>query len=1258
MKQSLLFVSFFSLTIVVSAQMSVSVSDFANQTNIFAPAPNAAALGKYGEIPVNDHTGIPNISVPIYSWKSTRSNIQVDVNLGYHAGGNKVEDIASSVGLGWSLNAYASITRNVRGLPDDYLNGYLNTDPLPNFNTPLYTGDYYDCPPALADEYVSMDTGHLSIIAPFNTPQQTEYTEMYMGLTDGEQDMFYYSVGQISGKFVLDKEGTVQKLDYNNYRIIPLYSIDGSGTKTITGFKIISDNGITYNLTEEEASTNYTSAFTTYSPTQFDNQMTPQPGATSTFYVKTIVDSLSKDTVFFDYNIHDIAYQNGFGEAIEYHDNNDPDRLPATTINRIYSQAFSYNTNFTGQLAIREIRCSDHSKINFYYENARLDLKGDSALTRIVISDYLDNKKQYKLRYGYFDADGYILADWTNTPTAVIETYTPTSDHFNKRLKLTAIDWFDSDGSDSIQYYQFEYNSIELPARNSKAIDFWGYFVGPDRSSYTLIPQLQTVDNIPSTEGLQSGYSYSWLNFYLEGADRRPDSNYAKAAMLTKITYPTKGYTQFEYASNTVPGPIYFNSLKRSHKVTQFLDGTSGRKFVSFINRADTGVNFVVNFSRVNPDGTLYDPPYHDPNAPFECFDDAVSQHTITMTVRNFDGSVIKTADFAAVDSGYGLAWIYFKFPYEGACSISYTYNDDGDQCADSAYFNMETVVNYIAESDNDLVGGLRIKSITNSAEVNGTLEKTVYNYNDDSGQSTGYLPVIPNNSEHRRSEACWSTYDPEAFPVFKGHAHFKSRTSGTTQTLGYSFGSNIGYARVEKSKISVNTGIKLGKTVTTFSTPIVRNNYDVYPYKNIQFIDWASGHPLEESVYDQLGKMTKKTSHTYLDEIDTFFNDNNRSIKLALLRTDRSEVPAFPVTFRRYVANTYYPINGFSRPLSQREVYFGKDDSLVIVTKYKYDGYQNISTVNSVSSNGDSTELIIHYPYNFSTTPMSKLLSANNFGLQISTQNVLYSGALQHQIGGSAVDYSVVANSAVKPTKFYKYNSTMPTDIFGVSFNPYSVPQGSYDNLEGEITKYDDYGNILEMISKDGVPTSVVYGYQYTRPVAKITGAKYEHAIEKFSSVSISSLQAITDPSTLREKLDELRQGYADSNMVQVTSYTYVPLFGIESQTDQRGKTLYYEYDGFGRLRVVRDQDSLVVKRICYNYAGQPEDCQSPTCDSSSCSGDDKKCINGHCETGTEVCDGVFKVGFQWFHYYHYEWSDETVSPTYTGDGKCGGLE
>ena len=82
-------------------------------------SPDAASLGKYGEFPVNNYTGLPSISIPLYSVQSGEIGLPISIN--YHAGGIKVEEMASWVGLGWSLNAGGVITRSVRGIADDII---------------------------------------------------------------------------------------------------------------------------------------------------------------------------------------------------------------------------------------------------------------------------------------------------------------------------------------------------------------------------------------------------------------------------------------------------------------------------------------------------------------------------------------------------------------------------------------------------------------------------------------------------------------------------------------------------------------------------------------------------------------------------------------------------------------------------------------------------------------------------------------------------------------------------------------------------------------------------------------------------------------------------------------------------------------------------------------------------------------------------------------------------------------------------------
>ncbi|MEJ0105011.1 MAG: hypothetical protein WDO19_21760 [Bacteroidota bacterium] len=82
--------------------------------------PTAASVGKYGDIPVSYHTGVPQIAVPIYTVKE--GPLSLPVSISYHAGGIKVMEPAGWCGTGWNLNAGGVISRTVRGVADEALN--------------------------------------------------------------------------------------------------------------------------------------------------------------------------------------------------------------------------------------------------------------------------------------------------------------------------------------------------------------------------------------------------------------------------------------------------------------------------------------------------------------------------------------------------------------------------------------------------------------------------------------------------------------------------------------------------------------------------------------------------------------------------------------------------------------------------------------------------------------------------------------------------------------------------------------------------------------------------------------------------------------------------------------------------------------------------------------------------------------------------------------------------------------------------------
>lgn len=91
----------FFFWIITNAQES-SVQNFIPKAlNIYPLSPEAASLGKHGELPVNLATGKINYTVPLYTIKV--GDFKWPIYLSYNHGGLKTEEDPGIVGLGWDL---------------------------------------------------------------------------------------------------------------------------------------------------------------------------------------------------------------------------------------------------------------------------------------------------------------------------------------------------------------------------------------------------------------------------------------------------------------------------------------------------------------------------------------------------------------------------------------------------------------------------------------------------------------------------------------------------------------------------------------------------------------------------------------------------------------------------------------------------------------------------------------------------------------------------------------------------------------------------------------------------------------------------------------------------------------------------------------------------------------------------------------------------------------------------------------------------
>src|SRR4051812_10674195 len=249
---------FHLLTVLCFTTFSIHAQDIDYRPNLIPPSPDASALGKYAEYPVGLYTGTVPIGIPLYGLQD--GSLNVPVNLSYHSSGNKVEEAASFVGLGFSLNAGGAIMRSVRNLPDDQPNvGFLD-----------YSVTY-------SENYLNNDPNRF-----------THWEQIAKGCEDAEPDAYFFNFNGYTGSFTFNWQGQV-KINSTIAWKTQVLRQDANNTDKITGWKFISDDGTVYTFTTAEQATITSNGFPCQAGLVYNSAWyltsisTPNAGRTITF---------------------------------------------------------------------------------------------------------------------------------------------------------------------------------------------------------------------------------------------------------------------------------------------------------------------------------------------------------------------------------------------------------------------------------------------------------------------------------------------------------------------------------------------------------------------------------------------------------------------------------------------------------------------------------------------------------------------------------------------------------------------------------------------------------------------------------------------------------------------------------------------------------------------------------------------------------------------------------------------------------------
>lgn len=133
----------------------------------------------------------------------------------------------------------------------------------------------------------------------------------------------------------------------------------------------------------------------------------------------------------------------------------------------------------------------------------------------------------------------------------------------------------------------------------------------------------------------------------------------------------------------------------------------------------------------------------------------------------------------------------------------------------------------------------------------------------------------------------------------------------------------------------------------------------------------------------------------------------------------------------------------------------------------------------------------------------------------------------------------------------------------------------------------YDEFGHVLNLAKDGNLDVHYIYGFKNALPIAKIQNAN----TSEISGVGLNT-NILNNANSADEVSGEIAKLYDLLPNKLIETYTYEPLIGYLKQTDPNGRSTFYEYDPFNRLKLIKDQNGNIVKQFCYNYANQLVNC------------------------------------------------------------------
>ncbi|MEP7238922.1 MAG: hypothetical protein ABI685_13680, partial [Ferruginibacter sp.] len=1042
---------------------------------------------------------------------------------------------------------------------------------------------------------------------PYDTTSPIENQAFLDNSKDGEPDLFTFNFGNYSGKFYFRDDRTPIFEPAQDIKISYVYTGYGS----IQSFVLTAPDGVKYSF-------GMTASTSDVDPIERTNPVSPQLGYTagtviSSWYLNKIESPDNLHAITLTYLPENYSYYTIAMFPVSYDANNGTAGMNGT------NNTWGYNLikNVVNGVRLSNITFSN-GKLDFIGAVNRLDLSDASIalspeyvnnqarrLDTIKISNNSSFCKSLTLFYNYFVDNTPLQGNFSG--------YGIQTDA--KRLKLDSIQEKSCDNTASNPPYTFSYFSEQAPRGLSFGQDHWGFYNGITNNT-VLIP------------------TYTENEFTIfPGANRNPAWPAMRGGTLQEITYPTGGTTTFTFEPNDT-----YASTQRYNNVTAFntfigygYTGTSKQEYHTLtanpysITLSNSGTGITGNLNVYNSSSQLV----------FSTSATSGQTKQQTLKLGAADTYSIVVSAPSQPPGGTGIQATFSE-------QVPYTY------------------------SRNEMVGGLRIQSITNSPSA-GTNMVTNYSYLDYNNKSTGtlysrpaYVAVMRNDEMvESGAEGPYSTKPPGINNCSPAGClscdwgptlgYYKSPSG--IRPLSTSQGNHIGYNEIKvlqpangytiyryygSDRWDTNTG-EVAITDINNKTPC---NLSIpnFPAAPLQF-EPIRGELKYEGHFDQLGKILKEITYyvdTSQDKITTP-GAITSSTQSWIIGTNYY-LTAFRIKYRKTIGTDYgitgtvytnttnetYYASAFHNQPAKKVTYTSQGDSLI--TKYKYaadfrttcdatsDCYTSYqASINLANANyyqkkntcptmGCVFNEYLAYKkslakiratyiacrranYTDPTSTFNNCIVSTKNAAGVDLKPILELQAVNNNAPIETTGWKNLNLTAASFTK-YDYSTNPTTSVYPKTIQKINIlsPSTSFTystNTNTAVTKDSRYadevslkfylGNLVEILPKNGVYTSYIWGWNNNLPIVKAVGADHNTLLAAYNALGGHTVILRSQPSLAN---------------AQISTYTYIPLVGITDKSNPQGIYSFYEYDALGRLLIIRDHSISAIKKFSYNYS------------------------------------------------------------------------